>query len=311
MTLTAPEFTGLASLEAVPDVHIPLVLTAAEPVLHGAGNSGNTQLLRTQDVLLPDGRRTSVPYVSGNSLRHTLRAALAWHLVRLLDVPYGSLPKAVADLLWSGGSLSSAGSSADLATARRVHATLPALGLLGYSARNDITAGTLAADNIHLVCAENAWRLPAPLASHPHASLPAGAARSEEFGTRHDIAGTPVDRYIALLDGEAAPATTQMIYDAQVIKPGAVLFTGLHLHAPSPGHVAALATALDEAAPAVDGQRRIVLGGKRSAGYGTCITDAGNAFGGDGLVAELRASYEEHLRASRDAVLALLAEVTG
>jgi hypothetical protein len=260
-------------------------------------------------VLLPDGRRTAVPFVSGNSLRHELRSALAWHLVRTLEVPWGSLPKAVVDLLWSGGSLSATGSAADLGLARRVHETLPSLGLLGYSARSDITAGTLAVDNVHVVCEENAWRLPAPLKSHPHAALTAGAARSEEFGTRHDVSGTPVERYIALLE-EAPAKTTQMIYDAQVIKAGAVLFTGLRLLGPTAGHVAALATALDEAAPLAGGERRVSLGGKRSAGFGACVLGERQALG-DGLIAELRAAYEEHLRANRGEALTLLREVTG
>jgi hypothetical protein len=306
-TVTAQ--TGLASLAAVPDIHVPLTLTAAEPILHGAGNSGNTQLLRTQDVLLPDGRRTAVPFVSGNSLRHTLRDALAWHLVRLLDVPGGSLPKAVTDLLWSGGSLSSTGSTVDLGMMRRVHALLPGLGLLGYSARSDITAGTLWADNVHIVCAENQFRLPARLASHPHASHPAGASRSEEFGTRHDVAGTSVDRYIALLDGTEPAKTTQMIYDAQVIKAGSVLFSGLHLLAPTAGHRAALAAAIDVAAPLRGGRRHLALGGKRSAGFGDCTLSP------DGLeelgIEDQRAAYEEHLLAHRDEALALLREVTG
>src|SRR5690606_13019624 len=35
------------SLAALPDVHIPLTLTALSPISHGAGTSGNTQLLRT------------------------------------------------------------------------------------------------------------------------------------------------------------------------------------------------------------------------------------------------------------------------
>lgn len=300
----------IASLEAVPDVHVPLVMTAADPVLHGAGSSGNTQRLRTQDIMLPDGRTARVPFVSGNSLRHSLRAAIAWHFVRLLDVPYGSLPKAAADLLWSGGSLSASGGSTDLELARRVHARLPFLGLLGYSARNDIKAGTLAVDNVHLLCAENQWRLPESLKGHPHASLPARGARGEEFGTRHDIAGSAADRYIAAAGGEVLP-TVQMIYDAQVIKPGAVLWTAVHLHAPSPGHVAALAAALDEAAPVRDGCRRVVLGGKRSAGYGTCLIDGDAVLGGAGTVTELKRSYEAHLLAHRDEALALLAEVTG
>lgn len=313
--MTAIEEFG--SLAAVEDVHLPLTLTAVEPISHGAGTSGNTQLLRTADVILPDGRRTAVPYVSGNSLRHTLRAALAWHLVRTLQLPEKSLSKRVVDLLWSGGALTSTGNQADLELNRRVHTRLPGVGALGYSAQSDIVAGTLWVDNIHLVCQENRFRLPVHLADHPHAKLPAGAMRTETFGTRHDVAGTPVDRYIALLDntgeldlGTAEPLpTTQMIYDMQVIKPGAVLWSGLHLYAPTAGHVAALAVAVDEAAPEVAGHRILPLGGKRSVGFGSCRLQADLTVLGD--VAELRAQYEAHLHAHREEILTLLDEVTG
>lgn len=315
--MTAIEDVAFGSLAAVEDVHLPLTLTAVEPISHGAGTSGNTQLLRTADVILPDGRRTAVPYVSGNSLRHTLRAALAWHLVRTLQLPEKSLSKRVVDLLWSGGALTSTGNQADLELNRRVHTRLPGVGALGYSAQSDIVAGTLWVDNIHLVCQENQFRLPAHLADHPHAKLPAGAMRTETFGTRHDVAGTPVDRYIALLDntgeldlGTAEPLpTTQMIYDMQVIKPGAVLWSGLHLYAPTAGHVAALAVAVDEAAPEVAGHRILPLGGKRSVGFGSCRLEADLTVLGD--VAELRAQYEAHLHAHREEILTLLDEVTG
>lgn len=315
--MTAIEDVAFGSLAAVEDVHLPLTLTAVEPISHGAGTSGNTQLLRTADVILPDGRRTAVPYVSGNSLRHTLRAALAWHLVRTLNLPERSLSKKVVDLLWSGGALTSTGNQADLELNRRVHTRLPGVGALGYSAQSDIVAGTLWVDNIHLVCQENRFRLPVHLADHPHAKLPAGAMRTETFGTRHDVAGTPVDRYIALLDntgeldlGTAEPLpTTQMIYDMQVIKPGAVLWSGLHLYAPTAGHVAALAVAVDEAAPEVAGHRILPLGGKRSVGFGSCRLEADLTVLGD--VAELRAQYEAHLHAHREEILTLLDEVTG
>lgn len=310
--------TSITSLTAVPDVHIPLVLTAVEPISHGAGTSGNTQLLRTQDVLLPDGSRTAVPYVSGNSLRHTLRAALAWHLVRVLRVAEHGLAKRQVDLLWSGGALTTTGNQADLAANRRVATLLPGMSMLGYSAQSDIVAGSLWVDNVGLVCAENAWRLPGSLTGHPHAAMPAGAMRSETFGTRHDVASTPVDRYIELLQesdgvldvgGPVHVDTTQMIYDMQVIRPGAVLFGGLHLYAPTAGHVAALAVAVDEAAPDLDGRRTLNLGGKRSVGYGACLLAADLSPLAD--LRRQRAEYEAHLRSHRDEILTLLAEVVG
>ncbi len=292
------------SLAAITDVHLPLTLTALAPISHGAGTSGNTQLLRTRDVISPAGARATVPYVSGNSIRHTLRDALAWHLVRTLDVPEQSLPKRVVDLLWSGGALTQTGSQTDLDLGRRVHTLTPGLGLLGYSARSDITAGTLWVDDADLVCAENASRLPARLTAHPHAALPNGALRTETFGTRHDVTGSPVDRFIAL---SGTADSTQMIYDMQVIKPGAVLYAGLHLAAPTAGHALALAAAIDCAAPAMDGRRIIALGGKRSIGYGQCTIEADWAGLGD--LAAMRADYEHHLVAHRDEILALLDEV--
>jgi hypothetical protein len=301
--------TESAALAVIPDVHLSLVMTAADTIMHGAGNAGNTQLLRTQEMLLPDGTQVRVPYVSGNSVRHQLRDALAWHLVQVLDVEPGSLPKGVTDLLWSGGALTETGSRADLAMMRRVHDLLPGLGLLGYSARSAIITGTLHASNVHVTCAENAWRLPAALREHPHAALPAGAARSETFGTRHDIAGTPAARYIALLDGQPQE-TSQMIYDAQVITAGAVLWGSLHLGAPAAGHAEALACAVTRAWPLEGGMRRVTLGGRRSAGHGVCLLGPG-CLEPLGDLDAMAAAYEDRLVSRREEALALLREVTG
>lgn len=302
------------SLAALPDVHMSLTLTALSPISHGAGTSGNTQLLRTREVVGPDGSRASVPYVSGNSLRHTLRAALAWHLVRTLEVEDGALAKRTVDLLWSGGALTTTGNQADLDMIRRVHQLIPGLGLLGYSAKSDITAGTLWVDDVELVCSENAHRLPPRLADHPHASMPNGAFRTETFGTRHDVAGTPVDRFIRLAELDGTLDSVQMIHDMQVIKPGATLYSGLHLTVPTFGHLAAFAAAWLEAAPRVDGRQVINLGGKRATGYGQCAVEldaSGQMPDQYRDIEGLAAAYETHLRDNRDAILALLEEITG
>jgi hypothetical protein len=309
----------LTSLRALPDVHLPMALVTLDPISHGDGNAGNTQLLRTQEVL-SGGRRVKVPYVSGNSVRHGLRNALAWHLVRTLDVPDGSLAKRVVDLLWSGGALTSTGNQAELGMHRRVAQTLLGTSMAGYSAKSDIVSGALYADMVHLLCRENAFRTPPALADHPHAGMPAGAFRGSAFGTRHDVARSAPARFIALGSPEdlglldAPPPvveSTQMIHDMQVIKPGAVLWSGLHLSAPTAGHVAALAVALDEAAPEVAGQRIIGLGGKRAQGYGRCSLHVNLApLGGAGGIATLRTAYEAHLREHRDQILSLLDELT-
>lgn len=306
--------TTLTAAPAAPTrgaVHLPLLATLTAPLHHGAGNRGNTALLRRQDIVLPDGTPARTPFVSGNSLRHTLRAALAWHLVRTLQVPDGSLTKAVVDLLWSGGAITKTGAEVRLDRARRVEDLVPQLGMLGYSAGSDMVAGTLNVNHLHLVCAENAWRLPAAAVELPHAGRAAGAFQGEEFGTRHDVASTPVDRYLADLDtllGETAPPSTQMIYEMQVLKPGAVLAGSLDLTpAATDAHRAVLLVALDEAAPVLGAGRALRLAAKGAVGFGQTALTADLAPLGD--VAAARTWWETHLIARRDEILELLAEV--
>lgn len=323
MTTTIPATTtvdALSSLSAAADVHLPVALLALDPISHGAGNAGNTQLLRTQSHI-HTGRRVEVPYVSGNSIRHRLRDALAWHLVRTLDVAEMSLARRVVDLLWSGGALTSTGNKADLSMIRQVAQILLGVSALGYSARSDIVAGTVHVANAHLVCAENTNRIPPVLVNHPHAALPAAVFRGKSFGTRHDVSGTPAGRYVRVesvgdlvsADQKDPDRPQQMIYDVQVIKPGTVLYTQIDMIAPTLGHIAALATALDIAAPMVAGRREITLGGKRSVGFGRAAvhTNLGMVFDPYGGVTTLRDVYEQHLRGHRDQVLVLLSELVG
>lgn len=314
MTTVTPDLTSLA---AVTDLRLPIALLALDPISHGAGTAGNTQLLRTQAHIW-QGRRVELPYVSGNSIRHRLRDALAWHLVRTLDVPELGLARRVVDLLWSGGALTSTGNKADLTMIRRVAQTLLGTSALGYSARSDIVAGTLYVDNAHLVCVENTNRMPPPLLTHPHAQLPASVFRGKSFGTRHDVSGTPVSRYIRLdspddLLAAGSDRPQQMIYDMQVVKAGTVLYSAFTLQAPTIGHVAALAVALDEAAPVVAGQRELFLGGKRSVGFGRCAVYAAvnDVFAAHGGVPVLRQAYEQHMRERKSEILALLGELVG
>lgn len=287
-------------------VHMPLTFTLTSPLHHGAGSAGNVALLRRQDIVLPDGTAVRVPVVSGNSVRHMLRAAHAWHLVRTLDVAEGSLSKAVVDLLWSGGALTRTGAEVHLDRARRVARLLPGLALLGYSAGSDMTAGGLFVNHLHLVCQENAWRLP-DMAGLRAAGMRAGTFQAEEFGTRHDVAGTAVDRYVCDA-GDGDPKTTQMIYTVQVLKAGSVLSGSLDVPASVvPAQRAVLLTVLDEAAPRQGRTRAARLGAKGAVGFGQARLDVDTSLIGD--VDEARTTWEEQLRDSRAEVLDLLDEL--
>lgn len=261
--------TTVLQAPALATLTIPVTLTLRSPLHHGAGTSGNTQILRTQEITLPDGTPTVVPYVSGSSLRHEIRAAAADHLLATVGARPGSLRKQTVDLLYSGGVLSSSGSNVDLTTHRRLAELWPALSLLGYAGRSNIWSGTLSVDHVHLVCADNTWRLPAHLADHPHTSIPAAAARDEDFGTRHDILGSNPGRWVEtdLWTGD----TTQMIFDWQVVRAGSVLYTTLRLTNATPGHITALAAAWRQLE---DPDGCIHLAAKRAQGYGLAHAEA-------------------------------------
>ena len=224
---------------------------------HGAGVSGNTARLRTQEVVLPDGSLAHVPFLSANSIRHGLRNALAWHLAKTLAFTDRSLTKGEVTLLWSGGGITKTGAQANLELARQANDLIPMLGLLGYAAGSDIITGTLRVSDAILVCEENQSRLPIP------ATTKAAHYRGEEFGTRHDLDGSPVARFMDLTAQDAG--STQMIYSLQTLKPGAELWGDIQTDAAATeAHDKTLSAAWHLWAPG----GAVYLGAKTATGYG-------------------------------------------
>ena len=268
--------------------------TAITPIHHGDGTSGNTSLLRTEEVILPDGRQARVPFISGNSIRHTIREALAWHTAKTLEFEEQSLPKPVIDLLWTGGAVTTSGANIDLELSRKVEKYYPPLALLGYAALSDIVTGQLEVTHLQLVCKENAWRYPD---SHPFTEISQANFRGEEFGTRHDIQGSAVDRF---LEYATATPTTQMIYELQTIKPGAVLWGEIRLkHGASPVMEKMLSAALTLTAP----EGYLGVGAKNAVGFGQIKIDGWKA---DHEAVEW---FTNHLRENKDDIATLLKEL--
>lgn len=251
----------MTTIAPTPAASVTLTIDLTAPFHHGAGTAGNTSLLRTQDVVQPDGTVSRVPFLSAASIRHALRDALAWHTAHTLNIEPGSLSKGIVDLLWTGGAVSSTGAKTDLDMMRRVEEHYPALSLLGYAAKSDIITGTLRASDLIVVCQENDWRLPENL----RGARRAAAYRAEEFGTRHDQATSPAGRYLAVVD---EVDTTQMIWDTQTLAAGSTLHGAVSLTpAATSMHHTILGAALALWAP--DGQ--VAIGAKTAQGYGAGI----------------------------------------
>lgn len=291
---------GAGTYQRTVTARIPVTLRALDPIHHGAGTAGNTALVRMQDSVSPDGERHRTPFVSGNSLRHGIREALAWLIVDTLKVEDHTLPKAVVDLLWSGGALTATGAQTDLHAITARHALLPSLPLLGYSLGSDIIRGSLRLSNAHLACPENAWRLPPQVMCDPAARVRAIEWIGEEFGTRHDISGGPVDRLVD--EAMFGTTSTQMIYDMQTIQAGSLWHFEVGVDAAVPGEIDALCAALTRLTAGGTWQ----LGAKRGQGFGRCAVVTSDTSQLTDDVTAAAARFVDHLTGHADAIRALL-----
>jgi hypothetical protein len=317
---------------------IDIRATALEPLVHGAGTSGNTQLLRTQDIQLPDGTMTKVPFISGNSIKHKLRACAVQYALDAMAVEDHSLTKAEVDLLFSGGHLSKSGAAVDLTMARELEAMFPPLSLCGYSAGNTMTESKIRVSHLHLVCHENAWRLPDDLLAHPALAVRAGALRVEEFGTRHDQANKAMARRLLTAGANDAVAkrktkalkapaddgpaergdSAQMIYEFSSIAAGATLWGSIQVAELTALEQAALSSAFHYAAVDRRGDAIVMgVGAKNSIGYGSIKVEMRGSIrvappryeatteltaAGDTLAAR----YQAHMRDNKAEILATL-----
>jgi hypothetical protein len=312
------------------------VATALDPVHHGAGTEGNTQILRMQDVMLPDGSPARVPFISGNSLKHMIRDGGVRFALEAMGVPAGTLSKAVVDLLFSGGALTKSGTSVNLAQARDIATLFPILSVCGYAAGNFMQASKVRVEHMHLACSENEWRAPALVAALPQVRARAAAFRGEEFGTRHEPTRDPrvfallteADRGARLrqLTGDvqkgAPDKSQQMYYEFQTVAAGSVWFGGLTFDDLTLFELAALRSALERAADGTAGAGAIIyrIGAKGATGYGrmsfqfdgglrdtisppTYSAAEGIMPLGEKADVDAMAAYVTHLREQRDVIL--------
>jgi hypothetical protein len=295
------------------------------------------------------GEEYQVPFVSGNSLKHQIRAGAVRHALAAMAVPDGVLPRPVVQLLFSGGNLQSGGNSVNVARARRVARLFPALSLCGYAAGNWMERSKMRCGLLELVCRENGWLLPPSLRGHPCAGLSAYDFRGEEFGTRHSPLRQPqASRYLpgderAALDREKGSQlqrrakkkkpkksadSLQMIYDFETLRSGAVLYGEVSFDDLTPMEIEALRSGLSFACQGKHDENTYLydFGAKSNVGFGRA------AVGFDGAITRVLApvetptgdllpvprdrldgaddaGYAAHLREHRDEILALLAEV--
>lgn len=159
------------------------VATLLSSLSHGGEHAGTVGFLRREKIAQPEGGVVDVPIVSGNALRGLLRDHAADVFWRALGQP--ELPVAVFHLLWSGGSLSKAGTSKSLNAQQlsRVRDLIPLVSLFGGSGAGRIIEGKLSVGKLVPICTETAHILPEGLT--PSESV-WSMLQIEEFTRRDD-----------------------------------------------------------------------------------------------------------------------------
>lgn len=157
---------------------VELLLEAEQPISHLAETFGNTGILATRKIRQQDGAIASVPEVSGDAMRHGLREAAAYVLLRAAELE-GQLSEAALRLLFAGGMVTGRGdgNTVRLGEYRRMVDLVPALALLGGCAENRTIPGRLCVDPATLVCAESTRFLPPWMAEDPRCA----AAMAETY----------------------------------------------------------------------------------------------------------------------------------
>ena len=204
---------------------ILIELEALSPISHGDTHSGidngtNMRLFMRSNALV-NGVATLVPDISANALRTVMfRIPLADHLIEALGIERGTLPRAVMNLLFSGGSMAG-GAKSPSSEGRygiEIRSLYPSLGLLGGSVDNFILPRSKMRVAAWPVAREfsRAINVVCPRLSHEAASISAYDLVKEE--TR--IRGTGSES-----DGN------QMIYTYETLAAGAKVLVELTLDA--------------------------------------------------------------------------------
>ena len=253
---------------------------------HGAGSRGNTQILRTHDVIQPDGSKRKVAFISGNSIKQNwVRRPGVLFALDAMGIERASLPKRIVDLLFSGGRLTGGGSasSVKLSRARRLEEIFPILALTGYSSQRRITSSKIIVDNLELVCQDNAHLMSSEHAALPHAKLRQGHFRGEDFGTRMEATRNPaiaallpheerdaLERAVDEGGDKDATQSSQMIFDFETILAGSRFYGGVHFSSLCDMEMACLESALSYATHGTTQDNRLIhlVGAKSATGYG-------------------------------------------
>lgn len=145
------------------------ILRAVTPIAHHSGAYGNVSVFMQRKVRRRAGGFTTLPILTGDSMRHQMREAIALALLDAVGLTARrSLTEAALRLLFNGGMVTGRGdaSSVSLDAYRQMAELVPSLALFGGCTDSRVVSGRLAVSDANLICAESYDFLPEWVREH-------------------------------------------------------------------------------------------------------------------------------------------------
>jgi hypothetical protein len=132
------------------------ILRAAQPIAHHAGTEGNVSVLKRRTVVLHNGELREVPEVSGNTMRSSIRRALADLMLDELGLLHsGSFSSAESvRFVYNGGAGAGTDGTIKLDEMRALRNLLPSVALLGGCIKGGPQEGQTEVAEAKLICLE-------------------------------------------------------------------------------------------------------------------------------------------------------------
>lgn len=245
------------------------VLTATSSISHTGETLGTVSYLRREKILSPEGKIIEIPIISGNSLRGRLRdiaANLWWH-----HTGRPQLPLAVANAIWSGGSLTR--TSGELLTGKKlweVENVCPVINIFGAAGGGRLIDGAFNISKVIPLCKETAHLFPPDTVNETVRTVSFWNLLQIEYYTHNNQTYSTVqdnawqDTPNRKTTKNTPPA--QMRYGVETFIPGTKFHLRAHITPGNPYGLSLLADTFREY------DRHALLGGKTSIGHGNVTT---------------------------------------
>lgn len=283
------------------------------PLAHFEGVEGNISLFMREEVYDPENPKElprAIPCITGNSMRHSLRDAIAMETLEAVELEQNSISAEVQAILFSGGSLGKDCAKIDVKRYREITSLLPCLSLMGGGGIGAaLTSGLVSSDYAVLMCKQNEWRL---VGVEKGTLPPAESFIETRQGTKHDSRRAPKSEKVMTEDDldkwnavrtrtaeenhEGGKESDQMIYSYESVIAGARWQWIPSVVYASPLERALFRIGLDRLAKSGK------LGGKTNSGHGKVrMTFDGHENGV--ATDEDRAIWKEHCEKNREQIV--------